>query len=102
RTMCKWWCSCFPCCPCPGSTFSGSCATCQTPTGAATRKERHKIENASTQMPVARLGDTIYSLPSDQAPYHFISYAWKRRHSFPRHDSILDKHCVFRLKSNRL
>jgi len=38
----------------------------------------------------------------DLTNFNFISYAQKRRHSFPRHYSILDKHFVFRVKPNRL
>jgi hypothetical protein len=59
------------------------CATWQMPAGDVTRIEKHKTENARMQMPGSRLGDTIYSLRSGQAPHHFISYVWKQRQSFP-------------------
>src|SRR5260370_5969905 len=85
RTMCKWWCSCFPCCPCcPGSTFSGGWATWQMPTGAATKMEKHKTENASMQMPVTWLRDTINGLQSDETPYHFIACGCKQGQGFLR------------------
>jgi len=51
---------------------------------AATKMEKHKAENASMQMPVIRLQDTINGLQSDETRYDFIPYVWIQGQSFSR------------------